>query len=245
MTSSQLAGKTALVTGAGAGIGAAIARNLSAQGAKVVVVDRDGAAAKSVADTLTDAEVCEVDLGDPDQITARLSGLDEIDILVNNAGLTRVERFTESEPATWDAMWQVNLRAPMLLSQLVVPHMIERGWGRIVFVSTDSARAGGGGECAYSATKAGLLGFAKSLARETAKRGVTSNAICPGLIETAMLQDVASGNPDFMEKLRGGIPMRRLGTADEVASAVDYLCSPLSSYTTGQILSVNGGIVMP
>ena len=126
-------------------------------------------------------------------------------------GVTRVERITESDPAGWDLMWRVNLRAPMRLSKAVLPGMLERGWGRIVFVATDSARAGAGGEGIYSATKAGLLGFAKSLARESARGGVTSNVVCPGLVDTAMLQKVAADKPNVIESLTRGIPMRRLG----------------------------------
>ena len=119
-------------------------------------------------------------------------------------GLTRVERITDSDPAGWDLMWRVNLRAPMRLAQAVLPGMLERGWGRMVFVATDSARAGAGGEGIYSATKAGLLGFAKTLARESARDGVTSNVVCPGLVDTAMLQAVAAEKPEVIESLSRG-----------------------------------------
>ena len=151
----DLSGKTALVTGGGAGIGADICTRLSALGAEVFVLDRDPEAARTVASSLNNATPIEVDLRNPAEITAALERnprLHQADILVNNAGLTRVERFTESDPSTWDAFWQVNLRAPMHLCHALTPSMAEKGWGRIVFVSTDSARAGGGGEGVYSAT---------------------------------------------------------------------------------------------
>lgn len=243
----SLEGRTAVVTGGGAGIGACTAELLAAAGAHVVVVDRDRTAAESVAARLASGEAVHVDLGDDDGVESALRDvrvLTQADVLVNNAGLTRVERISDSDPAGWDLMWRVNLRAPMRLSQAALPGMLERGWGRMVFVATDSARAGAGGEGIYSATKAGLLGFAKTLARESARNGVTSNVVCPGLVDTAMLQAVAAEKPGVIEALSRTIPMRRPGTADEIASAIAFLCSPAASYITGQTISVNGGITM-
>ena len=243
----SLEGRTVVVTGGGAGIGARTAELLSAAGAHVVVLDRDRDAAESVAAALTSGEAVQVDLGDGDELESAIRDLPvltQADVLVSNAGLTRVERITDSDPAGWDLMWRVNLRAPMRLAQAVLPGMLERGWGRMVFVATDSARAGAGGEGIYSATKAGLLGFAKTLAREAARDGVTSNVVCPGLVDTAMLQAVAAEKPGVIEALSRTIPMRRPGTADEIASAIAFLCSPAASYITGQTLSVNGGITM-
>jgi 2-hydroxycyclohexanecarboxyl-CoA dehydrogenase len=247
MTPNELQGRTALVTGGGAGIGAEIASRLAGRGARVVVLDRDIEAARRVAEGLKEGVAVELDLAEPEAITHELNNnpaLSAIDILVNNAGMTRVERFVDSDPLAWDRMWRLNLRAPMHLSHAVIPGMTTRGWGRLIFIATDSARVGGGGEGVYSATKAGLLGFAKTLARETARDGITSNVICPGLIDTAMLRTVAEDNPNFMEKLRKAIPMRRAGTAAEVAAAVEFLCTPDSSYFTGQTMSVNGGVTM-
>ena len=243
----NLSGKVALVTGGGAGIGAEVSQRLSTLGASVLVLDRDLGAAQAVADSIPCGTAIEMDLQDSAGITAALREnplLREIDILVSNAGLTRVERFTDSDLGAWDTLWQINLRAPMQLCHALVPTMTKRGWGRIVFVSTDSARAGGGGEGVYSATKAGLLGFSKTLARETARDGVTCNVVCPGLIDTAMLQSVAVDNPNMMDRLIRGIPVRRLGSAGEVASAIEFLCTPDASYVTGQTISVYGGITM-
>lgn len=239
--------RTAVVTGAGAGIGARTAELLAAGGAHVVVVDRDGAAAREMAGRLGSAEAVELDLGDDEAVEdaiRQVPAIGRADLLVSNAGLTRVERITDSDPAGWDLMWRVNLRAPMRLSQAVLPGMLERGWGRIVFVATDSARAGAGGEGIYSATKAGLLGFAKTLARESARAGVTSNVVCPGLVDTAMLRNVAADKPNVIESLTRGIPMRRLGTAHEIAATIAFLCTPDASYVTGQTISVSGGITM-
>jgi 2-hydroxycyclohexanecarboxyl-CoA dehydrogenase len=240
-------GRTAVVTGGGAGIGARTAQLLGVAGAHVVVVDRDRGAAEAVAACLPSGEAVELDLGDAEAIEAAIgevAALTKADVLVNNAGLTRVERIVDSDPAGWDLMWRVNLRAPMRLAQAVLPGMLERGWGRLVFVATDSARAGAGGEGVYSATKAGLLGFAKTLAREAARGGVTSNVVCPGLVDTAMLQAVAAEKPGVIDALTRSIPMRRFGSVDEIAAVIAFLCSPAASYVTGQTLSVNGGITM-
>ena len=241
-------GRTAVVTGAGSGIGAEVARQLGHAGAHVLLVDRDARSAKLVADGLPSAEPVELDLGDPDAVEAALRdepALTAADILVNNAGLTRVERILDSDPARWDNMWRVNLRTPMRLAQAVLPGMVERGFGRVVFVATDSARAGAGGEGIYSATKAGLLGFAKTFAREAARSGVTSNVVCPGLVDTAMLRTVADEKPAVVDSLLRAIPMRRFGDPQEIAAVITFLCSPAASYITGQVVSVNGGIIMP
>jgi 2-hydroxycyclohexanecarboxyl-CoA dehydrogenase len=133
----------------------------------------------------------------------------------------------------------------MRLAQAVLPGMVEQGWGRVVFVATDSARAGAGGEGIYSATKAGLLGFAKTFAREAARSAVTSNVVCPGLVDTAMLRSVADEKPAVVDSLLRAIPMRRFGAPEEIAAVITFLCSPAASYVTGQVVSVNGGIIMP
>jgi 2-hydroxycyclohexanecarboxyl-CoA dehydrogenase len=240
----QLTGRIAVVTGGGNGIGARIAATLAAEGAHVVVVDRDAAAAEAVSGALPDAEPLALDITDDGAVAAAGPLLGRADVLVNNAGITRVERLLDSDPEGWDLLWRVNLRAPMLLARAVLPGMLDRSWGRVVFVSSDSARAGAGGETVYSATKAGLLGFAKSLAREGARGGVTSNVVCPGLVDTAMLAAVAAEKPGLLDSLRRAIPMRRLADPDEIAAAIAFLCSPAAGYVTGQTLSVNGGITM-
>lgn len=167
-----------------------------------------------------------------------------VDVLVANAGIALVEPFVESDPDGWDRLWRINLRAPIALTHALLPGMIERGWGRIVYVSSDSARVGAGGEAVYAATKAGLLGLAKSVARECARYGVTVNVVCPGPTETAMTERVLADQPRLREQLLRATPARRLGQPGDVAAAVGYLVSPAAGYVTGQTLSVSGGITM-
>jgi 2-hydroxycyclohexanecarboxyl-CoA dehydrogenase len=132
----------------------------------------------------------------------------------------------------------------MLLTKLLLPGMIERGWGRLVFISSDGARAGSGGEGAYAATKAGLFGLAKTLAREAARAGVTSNVVCPGPTDTPMVRRVAEQHPALLDKLAKQIPLRRIGRPDDIAGLVAFLCTDRAAYITGQTLSVSGGITM-
>ena len=239
-----LVGRRALVTGAAAGIGAAISRELAGFGATVVLADIDAAAVGRLAAELPAARALQVDLDDAAAVERCADAVESVDILVSNAGVTVVERFGDSDPAGWDRMWRVNLRAPLQLAHRLLPGMMQRGFGRLVFISSDSARIGAGGEVVYSATKAGLHAAAKSLAREAAREGVTCNVVCPGLIDTSMLRGVARDNPGVVDRLLSGIPQRRFGTSDEVAGLVGYLCSPRAAYITGQVMSVSGGVTM-
>ncbi|HEX7096040.1 MAG TPA: SDR family oxidoreductase, partial [Acidimicrobiales bacterium] len=136
------------------------------------------------------------------------------------------------------------LRAPMQITKGLLPHMIRQGWGRVVLISSDSARVGSAGESVYSALKAGLLGFTKSLAREVARDGVTVNAVCPGPTDTPMLRSVQAERPKLIESLTRAIPMGRLATPEDVASVVAFLCGEQAGYLTGQTFSVSGGITM-
>jgi 2-hydroxycyclohexanecarboxyl-CoA dehydrogenase len=259
----SLAGRTAVVTGGAGGIGRAICADLAALGARVIVADLDEASAKLTAASLNDAlppdaesgatpdapavTALRVDLaeqGDIEAFAEQVSGLGGADVLVHNAGISIVEPFVDSDPADWDAMWRINLRAPMQLTKALLPGMIERGWGRLVFISSDGARAGSGGEGAYAATKAGLFGLAKTLAREAAKAGVTSNVVCPGPTDTPMVRRVTERHPGLLEKLAAQIPLRRIGRPDDVAGLVAFLCTERAAYITGQTLSVSGGITM-
>lgn len=240
----RLDGRVAVVTGGAGAIGAAIAADLAALGAGVVVADVDLPNAEKVAAGLPGARAAAVDLASPASVEAFGGGVGDVDVLVHNAGVAVVAPFTESDPAAWDLMWQVNLRGPMLLTKLLLPGMMARGWGRLVFISSDGARAGSGGEGAYAATKAGLFGLAKTLAREAAKAQVTSNVVCPGPTDTPMLRRVSAAEPGLVDKIARGIPLRRLGTPADVAGLVAYLCTDRAAYITGQTLSVSGGVTM-
>ncbi|MGP3918687.1 SDR family NAD(P)-dependent oxidoreductase [Nonomuraea sp. 10N515B] len=240
----RLDGRVAVVTGGAGAIGAAIAADLAALGARVVLADVDLPNAEKAAAGLPGARAAAVDLASPASVEAFAGAVGDVDVLVHNAGVAIVEPFTASDPAGWDLMWQVNLRGPMLLTKLLLPGMMARRWGRLVFISSDGARAGSGGEGAYAATKAGLFGLAKTLAREAAKAQVTSNVVCPGPTDTPMLRRVSAAEPGLVDKIARGIPLRRLGTPADVAGLVAYLCTDRAAYITGQTLSVSGGVTM-
>jgi 2-hydroxycyclohexanecarboxyl-CoA dehydrogenase len=252
MDGTSLAGRIAVVTGGARGIGRAICADLAALGARVVVADLDLDAAEATAGELNGGTAegsarlvaRRVDLADPDDIDRFAAGTGPVDVLVHNAGVSIVEPFVESDPAHWDLMWRINLRAPMQLTRALLPGMTERGWGRLVFISSDGARAGSGGEGAYAATKSGLFGLAKTLAREAAHGGVTSNVVCPGPTDTAMVRAVSGQHPGLLEKLAKQIPLRRIGRPDDIAGLVAFLCTDRAEYITGQTLSVSGGITM-
>ncbi|GAA3617197.1 3-oxoacyl-ACP reductase FabG [Nonomuraea rosea] len=240
----RLDGRVAVVTGGAGGIGSAIAADLTALGARAVLADVDLPAAEKVAAGLAGARALAVDLASPPSVERFCEAVGPVDVLVHNAGVSVVAAFTESDPADWDLMWQVNLRGPMLLTKLLLPGMMDRRWGRLVFVSSDGARAGSGGEGAYAATKAGLFGLAKTLAREAARHQITSNVVCPGPTDTPMLRRISDAEPGLVDKLARGIPLRRLGTPADVAGLVAYLCTDRAAYVTGQTLSVSGGVTM-
>lgn len=243
-----LEGRTAVVTGAAGGLGQQICRDLAAIGARVIAADLDADGANAIAADLPGAVALAVDLSDPASIDAFVAHAKEaagtVDVLVNNAGIDVVQPFVQNDPAIWDRLIAVNLRAPIHLTHGLLPAMLEQGWGRLLFVSSDAGRVGSSGEAVYSACKAGHTGFAKTIARESARKGVTSNVVCPGPMDTPMLRAVSDTNPKLTQALERAIPLGRLGQPYDIAGLVTFLCSERGGYMTGQVVSVSGGLSM-
>ncbi len=244
----DLSGRVALVTGASRGIGRAIAAKLAAQGATVVGAARERNAAGTV-DEITaaggKAEVASADVGDAAAIealvTATLDRHGRIDILVNNAGIAKDQLLLRMKREDWDAVIATNLTAAFALTQAVLKPMIRQRSGRVICISSVVGQSGNAGQANYAASKAGLIGFAKSVAQEVASRNITVNVVAPGLIETDMTRAMSE---DARGEWALRIPLKRLGTPDDVAAAVCFLASHEASYITGQVLAVNGGMYM-
>ena len=243
----RLEGVSALVTGGAGGIGAATCRRLAAEGARVAVTDLELAPAQAVADDF-DGDAYAVDVTDPDSVKSALDSFGEVDVLVNNAGTDRFAFFSKSTPEMWDVVLDVNLRGVLIVTHAVLPRMQERGRGRIVNVASEAGRVGSQGSSVYSAAKAGVIGFTKAIARESARYGVTCNAVAPGPIETPLLmsapEQMGELGQRLIEGMVGSTAMRRIGTPDEVAAAIAFLASEDASYVTGQTLGVSGGLAM-
>ena len=244
----DLTGKTAIVTGASRGIGRGIATLLASRGAQVVAAARGDNAAETVAEIQQAggrAELATADVTDPASIDALVGGTLErhgrIDILVNNAGIARDNLVLRMKRDDWDQVLATNLTAPFTAVQAVLRPMIKQRAGRIISISSVVGQMGNAGQANYAASKAGLIGFSKALAKEVASRNITVNVVSPGLIETDMTRGIS-------DKAQGGwasvIPLGRLGTPADVAAAVCFLASDEASYITGQVLAVNGGMYM-
>jgi 3-oxoacyl-[acyl-carrier protein] reductase len=244
----DLSGRIALVTGASRGIGRSIAKRLAAQGALVVAAARGDNAATTVDEVVAAggaAEVASFDVGEPEAVDAAIARILDrharIDVLVNNAGIARDQLMLRMKREDWDAVIATNLSAAFALTQGVLKPMIRQKKGRIVCISSVVGQSGNPGQANYAASKAGLIGFAKAVAQEVASRNITVNVVAPGLIETDMTRELAGG---AREEWAARIPLRRLGTPDDVAAAVCFLASDEASYITGQVLAVNGGMYM-
>lgn len=248
-SSNFLTDKVALVTGASRGLGKAIALALAKEGASIVAVARSEEALKETLEAIRasggTAEPFALDVADGEaveatveKITARFS---HIDILVNNAGVTRDGLLMRMKSEDWDTVLDTNLKGAFNLTKPVGRLMVKQRAGRIINISSVIGLMGNAGQANYAASKAGLIGFTKSVAREFASRGITCNVVCPGFIETDMTKDLGD---DLRKKLLDRIPLQRLGQPEDVAGVVAFLCSPSASYITGQILTVDGGMVM-
>jgi 3-oxoacyl-[acyl-carrier protein] reductase len=246
-----LSGKNCIVTGGSRGIGRAIVELFAREGGRVYYFSRSEAedpAGLAVAAEAGGGSVkwISCDVSDEDQVNEAVEAIaaeagHRIDALVNNAGIARDGLVFRMSLADWDAVLRTNLTSAFLLSRAVARHMIKNRSGSIVNMSSVVGIVGNGGQTNYSASKAGIIGFTKSLAREVGSRGVRVNAIAPGFIETSMTDTIP---PEAKEKLRSGIPLGRTGRPEDVAAAALFLCSDLSAYVTGEILRVDGGMGM-
>src|SRR5579884_3336937 len=241
--------RTVLVTGASRGIGRACAIALAAAGARVAVGARTVEALEQLAGEIRaqggEAFVTALDLASADSIKAaasRVAGeFGRIEILVNNAAVTRDGLVMRMKREAWDEVLNTNLTGGFLMAQQVLPAMVRERWGRIINIASVVGETGNAGQANYVASKAGLIGLTKALAREVGSRGITINAVAPGFIETDM---TASLPKDLRDKALGNIPLGRFGNADDVAAAVRFLASDEAAYITGHVLDVNGGMYM-
>jgi 2-hydroxycyclohexanecarboxyl-CoA dehydrogenase len=245
----DLDGRVALVTGGAGGIGRAICRAFAAQGATVAVCDLDEEAAAQTARELGDGHrAYSADISDSAavaELVARAAGdLGPIAILVNNAGIDKIERFVDSTEQTWRKIVDVNYLGTVIVSRAVLDSMLEQRYGRIINIGSDAGRVGSSGEVVYSGTKGAIIAFGKALAREVASKGITVNTVCPGPTDTALLQQVADHNQNMFDALAKAVPMKRIGSPEDVAPAVAFFAGPGAAYITGQTLSVSGGLTM-
>ena len=242
----DLTGKTALVTGASGGIGAAIARALHGAGATVALSGtREGPLEDLKGELAERAHVVTANLSDPESVeglpTRAAEAMGSVDILVNNAGITRDQLLMRLKDEDWQAVIDVNLTASMRLCRGVMRGMMKARWGRIVNVSSVVGATGNPGQANYAASKGGLVAMSKAIAYEVANRGITVNCIAPGFIETAMTDELSE---DQKAGILGQIPVGRMGTPEEIAAAAVFLASPEAAYVTGTVIHVNGGMAM-
>ena len=249
MINSSLDGRVAIVTGASRGIGAAIARALAADGARIAItgLNGDAAAGEKLAEEIG-SDRCrfyESDVGEFEQCVALsqsvVRDLGHVDILVNNAGITRDHTVRKLPVQDWLDVIKTNLNGPFYMIKAVLDAMVERGYGRIVSISSVIAQTGNFGQANYAASKAGLLGLTKSVALETASRGITANCVAPGFIDTEMVSAMPAR---ALEASLENIPEHRLGKPDEVARAVRFLVDENAGFITGTVVNVNGGLYM-
>jgi len=242
----RLEGRNALVTGGASGIGAATARRLAAEGARVTIGDVNMEGAREVAAEIS-ADAVALDVTDHDSAVAAVGAAGRLDILVNNAGTDEFGFFVYTTPEQWRRVIAINLEGVMNCTHAALPGMQEAGYGRIVNVASEAGRVGSKGSAAYSAAKGGVIAFTKVIAREGARYGVTANAIAPGPIETPLLmqaKEFGEIGEKVIQTMKETTQMKRLGAPDEVAAAIAFLASDDASYVTGEALGVSGGLGM-
>lgn len=258
MSSGRFEGKVALITGGARGIGFAAAQRIASEGGRVALADIDAAAAQAAAKTLPHAIGVGCNITREDEVRAMVarteSDLGPLSIFVNSAAILDDKLFLESGPADWERMLSVCLHGPMLGLRAVLPGMVERGHGRVVCLASDSARIGQARLSYYAAAKAGVIALVKSVAQEVGKAGVTLNVVSPGATNTPLriareqgMRD-QMGEEKYARRLRSVLklyPVGRIGEPEDIASAIAFLCSSEASWVTGQVVSVNGGFVMP
>ena len=241
-----LAGRVALITGAAQGIGLAIARTLAGCGASVVLADVDADKAQEAAKSVTGRALgLAMNVARGDEVAAGIARVmtecGRLDVLVNNAGITRDGLLIRMKEEDWDRVIEVNLKGTFHCTKAALGVMIKQRSGRIISIASIVGVMGNSGQANYAASKAAILGFTKSVAREYANRGVTANAVAPGFIKTAMTGELSE---DVQARMREQIPLGRLGTPEDVAEAVAFLASDAAAYVTGQVIHVNGGMWM-
>jgi 2-hydroxycyclohexanecarboxyl-CoA dehydrogenase len=240
-----LHGKTVLVTGGGGAIGSSICSRFAEEGANVLVADRNGDAARNVAQTVQGSALV-FDIASYSEAQKAINSR-PIDILINNAGWDRFQNFVDTKPDEWEQLLDINLRGPMNMHHLVLPGMLKAGRGRIVNISSDAARVGSSGESVYSACKGGIISFSKTVAREVARKGITVNVVCPGPTDTPILRGFlgeGEAGQKVYDALVRAIPMKRVGQPGDIPGIVAFLASDEAAFITGQVISVSGGLTM-
>ncbi|AEF18896.1 MULTISPECIES: 3-oxoacyl-[acyl-carrier-protein] reductase [unclassified Hydrogenobaculum] len=244
----ELAGKTALITGSNRGIGKAIAQKLAENGADIIITAPIKSDAESAANEIKERynvktyafELNLLDINSIEDTVKEIEQTTTVDILVNNAGITKDNLFIRMKKEEWEDVIKVNFTSIFYITQPIVKQMIKKRWGRVINISSVVGIMGNAGQTNYSATKAALIGFTKSLAKEVGSRGITVNAVAPGFIDTPMTQGLPE---DIKEAYKKQIPLGRFGSPEDVANAVLFLASEKASYITGEVINVNGGML--
>ncbi len=243
--------KVVIVTGAGSGLGRGMAERLAEEGSHVVVFDIDDAGAMETLANIPGGSFKHVDIADyhvcASAVAAVIDERGRIDALVNNAGWDAAMPFIETDPALWQKIVAINLTGPLNMHHVVLPQMLAQGQGKIVNIASDAGRVGSSGESVYSACKGGVIAFGKTLSRELGRKGININTVCPGPSDTPLFAAFA-GEGEAGKKLRDSlarsIPLKRLGTADDIAGMVAFLCSDDANFIIGKTISVSGGLTM-